>query len=124
MSCFRNKCENEKRRRGQENTFIEELAELISVSLADMNSVAIKPDKCAILEHTVNQVNDTYTKKKKKNCQLLDGYTCLGGEVVIVTGLDSANFLIDSRDFVHQSCRAKFVLFERAKNRKLILLRR
>ncbi|XP_058799179.1 nuclear receptor coactivator 3 [Phymastichus coffea] len=47
-----NKCLNEKRRRTQENLYIDELAELVSVS--DMSSG--KTDKCQILQRTVDQI--------------------------------------------------------------------
>ncbi|EFN80872.1 Nuclear receptor coactivator 1 [Harpegnathos saltator] len=47
-----NKCLNEKRRRTQENLYIDELAELISST--DMSSG--KTDKCQILQRTVDQV--------------------------------------------------------------------
>lgn len=52
------KCLNEKRRRQCEIRYLDELAGLISASASDMCSLSAsaKPDKCAILQETVNQV--------------------------------------------------------------------
>lgn len=52
-----NKCLNEKKRREQENLYMEELAEFLSTKLSDIKSYSmIKPDKCAILQETVTQI--------------------------------------------------------------------
>ncbi|XP_076307518.1 uncharacterized protein LOC143223427 isoform X3 [Tachypleus tridentatus] len=49
-----NKCLND---RLQESICFEEIAELISASLADMSSLSVKPEKCAIIQETVSQIH-------------------------------------------------------------------
>ena len=43
------------KRRDQEASYIEELAELIAASLSNPESLNMKPDKCARLQETINQ---------------------------------------------------------------------
>ncbi|XP_022246163.1 nuclear receptor coactivator 2-like, partial [Limulus polyphemus] len=52
-----NKCLNDRSGQSQEGICFEELAELISVSLADMSSLTVKPEKCAIIQETVSQIH-------------------------------------------------------------------
>lgn len=110
----RNKCNNEKRRREQENIYIEELAELISANFADMSSLSVKPDKCAILQETVNQIRRI--KQQDNNPQLaIDPVqqgevsssrpTILSNEVygpLLLEALEGFLFVIDSEGKVRQ----------------------
>lgn len=52
-----NKCNNEKRRREQENEYIEQLGEFLQINKRDMTST--KPDKAAILNEVVKVVSSS-----------------------------------------------------------------
>ncbi|XP_076255265.1 basic helix-loop-helix family member taiman isoform X5 [Rhynchophorus ferrugineus] len=73
-----NKCNNEKLRREKENYYIDELANLISDNFSDMSSLSVKPDKCAILQETVNQIRKI---KQQENANQTSGDPVQQGEV-------------------------------------------
>ena len=61
---FRSKCLHEKRRRDQENQYLDELAKLVSASMSDLNKTT-RPDKCTILQETINQISRIKNEGKR-----------------------------------------------------------
>ncbi|KAF8791893.1 mucin-17-like isoform X2 [Argiope bruennichi] len=93
-----NKCLNEKRRREQENIHIEELAELVSASPSDMSSLSCKPDKCAILKETVNQIRTQKKSTENELCEELQQSEVSSSKPTIIDNHVFGTILLEALD--------------------------
>ncbi|XP_018422330.1 PREDICTED: nuclear receptor coactivator 1 [Nanorana parkeri] len=97
---------NEKRRREQENKYLEELAELLSANIGDIDSFSGKTDKCKILIKRMDQIQQLKKKKQEKaaddDVQKSDISSSSGGMIekeslgpLLLEALDGFFFLVN-----------------------------
>uniref|UniRef100_A0A803V4K4 Nuclear receptor coactivator 1 n=1 Tax=Ficedula albicollis TaxID=59894 RepID=A0A803V4K4_FICAL len=81
----------EKRRREQEHRYLEELAELLSANIGDIDSLSVKPDKCQILKKTVDQIQ----QMKRLERENWDLGRDSGVGIVMLEALDGFFFVVN-----------------------------